>query len=97
MIAFGAALTTLYCLPLNAQTRITESNPENWELREKSDWTFSSENESISIKDDLEELEEYSISEPSTETDLEIPEEAPKWVNRGDVEDYSLEVEVYDY
>ena len=96
-IAFGATLTTLYCLPLNAQTRTTQSNPKNWELKEKTDWTFSSENESISIQDDLEELEEPSISEPNTETDLEISEENRKWGNRGDVEDYSIEVEVYDY
>ncbi len=85
-IAFGATLTTLYCLPLNAQTRITQSNTENWELREKTDWTFSSENESISIQDDLEELKEYSILEPNTETDLEISEKKKnrKWGNRRD-------------
>ena len=97
VIAFGSTLTTLYCLPLNAQTRTTQSNPENWELRENSNWTFSSENESISVQDDLEELEEYSISEPNTETNLEISEENRRWGNRGDVENYSIEVEVYDY
>ena len=96
-IAVGTLLTITYGLPLNAQTRITKSNPENWELREKTDWTFSSENESISIQDDLEELEEYSIAEPNTETDLEISEENRRWGNRGDVENYSIEVEVYDY
>ena len=96
-ISVGTLLTITYDLPLNAQTRATQSNPENWELREKTDWNFSSENESISIQDELEELEEYSISEPNTETDLEISEENRRWGNRGDVENHSIEVEVYDY
>ncbi len=96
-ITVGTLLTITYDLPLNAQTRTTQSNTENWELREKTDWTFSSENESISIQDDLEELEEYSIYEPNTETNLEISEENIRWGNRGDVENYSIEIEVYDY
>ena len=96
-IAFGTVFAITYDIPLNAETRTTQSNTENWELREKTDWSFSSENESISIQDDLEELEEYSISEPNTETNLEISEENRRWGNRGDVENYSIEVEVYDY
>ena len=97
VIAFGTVFAITYDIPLNTETRTTQSNTENWELREKTDWSFSSENESISIQDDLEELEEYSISEPNTETDLEISEENRRWGNRGDVENYSIEVEVYDY
>lgn len=97
IITLGTLLINLCSLPLNAQTRINQSNPESWKLEEKTDWNFSSENESISISDDLEGLEEYSISEPNTETDLAIMEEERKWGNRGDVEDYSIELEVYDY
>ncbi|MGK7951256.1 MAG: hypothetical protein AB4368_21350 [Xenococcaceae cyanobacterium] len=88
----------IYSLPLNAQTNTSEYEVlNNIETEENIDWSFSSEDESISIKDDLKELGDYSISESELEEDLELTEEDPKWGNRGDVEDLSIEAEVYDY
>ncbi|MDJ0636923.1 MAG: hypothetical protein QNJ34_27340 [Xenococcaceae cyanobacterium MO_188.B29] len=94
-IALGAILST-YSLPLNAQTNTSEYDFLKDNTTEANiDWNFSSEEESISIKDDLKELGEYSISEPDSDT--EIVEEEQKWGNRGDVEDFSIETEVYDH
>lgn len=97
VIALGTMLG-IYSLPLNAQTNTSEYDVlNNIEIEENIDWTFSSEDESISIKDDLKELGDYSISESELEEDLELTEEEPKWGNRGDVEDLSIEAEIYDY
>ena len=94
-IALGTILH-IYSLPLNAQTSTSEYDfLKDSKTEANSDWNFSSEEESISIEDDLEELGEYSISEPDSDT--EIIEEEPKWGNRGDVEDFSIETEVYDH
>ncbi len=96
-IAIGTMLG-IYSLPLNAQTNTSEYDfLNNIETEENLDWSFSSEDESISIKDDLKELGNYSISESELEEDLELTDEDPKWGNRGDVEDLSIEAEVYDY
>ncbi len=96
-IAIGTMLG-IYSLPLNAQANTSEYDfLNNIETEENIDWSFSSEDESISIKDDLKELGDYSISESELEEDLELTDEDPKWGNRGDVEDLSIEAEVYDY
>lgn len=92
-IAIGSLLASIYSLPLNAQSTILE----DIETDENLNWTFTSEKEPISVKDDIRELKTYSISDEENGTDLQLTEENPKWGNRGDVDDYSLEVEVYDY
>ena len=92
-IAIGSTFATIYSLPLHAQSDILKGI----ETDENLNWTFTSEREPITVKDDIRELEQYSVSESDPEVDLELTEESPKWGNRGDVEDYSVEVEVYDY
>lgn len=90
-------IASLYSLPINAQTTIANADLlQDIEAGEDVNWSFSSEEESISIKDDLEELREYNLSEEEDSTDVELTEEK-SWGNRGDVEDRSVEVEVYDY
>lgn len=99
-IAIGTTVASTYSLPLNAQNnRLKNTNlNENITSTEELNWSFSSENESILIQDDLRELKQYSISdEDNADTDFKLTENSPKWGNRGDVEDYSFEVEVYDY
>ncbi|MEL7407239.1 MAG: hypothetical protein AAFN00_09775 [Cyanobacteria bacterium J06558_2] len=63
---------------------------------EELDWSFSSENESLSVEDDIRELKDYSISNEA-EIDVQLIEEERKWGNQGDVQDYSLEAEFYNY
>lgn len=85
-------LAGIYSLPLNAQDTVLGEDIE----AENLDWTFTSENEPITVEDDIRELKTYSLSEDE-DTDLQLEEEDRKWGNRGDIEDYTFEVEVYDY
>ncbi len=94
-IALTSLLTGIYTLPLNAQITTLKDNSLEGIEAQTFDWNFISE-ESMSIKDNIQELGEYRISESDAEIDLELVEEK-KWGNRGDVEDYSIEVEIYDY
>lgn len=100
-IAIGTIFAGIYSIPLNAQTTPTDnsSNLENIMLEDDFDWSFSSEDEAITVKDDIKELEdgEYSISEENPDRDLGLVEEDKKWGNTGDVESKSFEIEVYDY
>lgn len=92
-IAIGTLLAGIY-MPLNAQDTVLG---EDIEADENLNWSFTSENEPITVKDDIRELETYSISDDDEDLDLELEEEDRRWGNRGDVDDYTFEVEVYDY
>ena len=98
-IALSSLLAGIYSLPLNAQGNISKdgSSLENIEVDENLNWGFTSEDESVSVQDDLRELETYSISDEDDGTDLRLSEEDSRWGNRGDVDDYTFDVEVYDY
>jgi hypothetical protein len=98
-IALGTTLAITYNLPLNAQSDRLGNNisREGITPNRNFNWSFSSENESISLQDNLQELREYSISESDVEADSKLTENTQKWGNRGDVEDRSFKVEVYDY
>lgn len=94
-IAFGTLLAGIYSLPLNAQDTVLG---DDIEADKNLNWSFTSEDESITIKDDIKELRTYSISDDEDlDVDLELDEEDRRWGNRGDVDDYTFEVEVYDY
>ena len=90
--AIASLLASIFVMPLNAQDTVLE----DIETGENLNWTFTSENESISVKDDIRELETYSISDDE-DLDVKLEEDNPRWGNRGDVDDYTFEVEVYDY
>lgn len=98
-IAIGSLFVGLYSLPLNAQDNVSKdgSSLENIEADENLNWTFTSENEPLTVKDDIRELGNYSISDEDNGTDLRLTEEDSRWGNRGDVDDYTFDVEVYDY
>lgn len=98
-IAISSLFVGLYSLPLNAQSSVSQNSStlENVETKENLNWNFTSEDESISVKDDIRELETYSLSDENGDTDLRLEEEDSRWGNRGDVDDYTFEVEVYDY
>lgn len=96
-IAIGCVLSAASSFPLVAQT-VTKSGDslENISTDENLDWSFTSEREPMSVKDDLPPNSAYSISEEDG-TDVELEGSEPRWGNRGDVEDYSIDFEVYDY
>ena len=84
-------------LSLNAQTTASdEISFEDIEAGQDGSWDFSSEDETISIQDNLEELREYDISSPY-DSELKLTEEERRWGNTGDRPDYTLETEIYDY
>ena len=86
-------------LLVNAQTRSADSfDFEQLQTGENLNWSFSSEEETISIQDNLLELNEISISK-SDDTNIRLVDENSNkpWGNRGDKEAYSFEAEVYDY
>lgn len=66
------------------------------EVGEETGWEFKSENEPISVQDDLKDIQEYSLSD-SEDNDVQLLREERRWGNRGDVRDYSIETEVYGY
>lgn len=80
----------------NAQADTSESFEFDKLEVEENNWNYGGENESISVKDDLQELNEYDVSDVE-ESDVRIIEEDRRWGNRGDVEDYKIKTNVYDY
>lgn len=96
-ISFSFLIASTCSLPVNAQTSTSEHDfLEDIKAGTNVDWNFSSENESISIKDNINELEEYNLSEVDS-IDVQLTEENRRWGNRGQARDYSIEAEVYDY
>ena len=96
-----ALLPLLVSLPLslNAQTTTSTSDEisfEDIEAGEEGSWNFSSEDETVSIEDNLKELREYDISSPY-DSEVELTEEKRRWGNTGYPRDYTLETEIYDY
>ena len=89
-----------YSLPLNAQTRtLKDTMLQDIEAGEEG-WNFISEEETKSIQDNLKELEDYSILDSNSDSDLRLVEEDPRWREQGErpnYPEYLLETDVYDY
>ena len=95
-IALGIIVVNFFTLPANAQTDTSESfNFEEIGIGENADWNFTSENETISIEDEIENLEEFDISD-SNDPDTRLIEKRG-WGNRGARPEYSVETTIYDY
>ena len=99
-IALGFIVANVYSSPLNAQTRtIKDTMLQNIEAGEEG-WNFISEEETISIQDNLNELEDYSILDSNSDSDVRLIEEDRRWRKEGErpnYPDYLLETDVYDY
>jgi hypothetical protein len=99
-IVLGIIGANVYSSPLNAQTNTLKDNMfENIEAGEEG-WNFLSEEETISIQNNLNQLEDYSILDSSFDSDIQLMKESWRWRNQGNrpnYPDYSLETEVYDY
>lgn len=98
-IALGFMAANVYSLPLKAQTRtLRDSMFQNIEAGEEG-WNFISEEETKSIQNNLNQLEDYSIMN-SSDSDLRLVEENRRWRQEGqrpNYPDYLLETDVYDY
>ena len=96
-IASGTLLLSVNGISVNAQTNVTASTVESWDIQQNINWQFSSEKESLSVEDQLNQLDEYDISDSTNEIDLELVEENRRFDNQADGRDYSIETPVYDY
>lgn len=107
-LSFGAialGITTVnYSLPLNAQTDSSEEfSFEDIQAGKDGSWNFSSEDETISIQDNLRQLNqevkdrESEISYPY-DSDFRLIEEDRRWynTNTGNGPEYILETDIYD-
>ncbi len=62
-VALGIIVVNFSTLPSNAQSRTADSfNFDDLSAGGKGSWNFKSEDEAVSIRDDLKELREYDIS-----------------------------------
>ena len=96
-VTLGIILNAFYSLPSIAQTNNLEAETiNNLRVKSNTDWNFPSENESVSVADDLKELDEYNISE-SDLPDIRLIEHKRKWSNQLNYQRYSLEGALYDY
>ena len=96
--ALAIGLIALNSTLSNAQTSSSESFKfERIEVGEETNWGFSSEDETTSVRDDIKELKDYSISDSDDSADVRITDEAPRWNNRGELEDFSIDADVYEY
>ena len=81
---------------VNAQTNNSDFKFEPIEVGEETNWSFSSEDETTSIKDDIKELKDYSISD-TEDSDIRITDEEPRFDNRGELEDFSIDADLFEY
>lgn len=91
-------IAAIYGLPLAAQTNPSEEFFQDIQVGENTNWNFTSEDETISIQDNLKQLREYNISDSDPDLDIQLEEEDRRWGNNiGGPEEYSIETEIYDY
>ena len=102
-IVLGIIIVSFSKIPTHAQSRTSESfNFDELSIGDERDWNFSSEDEKVSIQDDLKELREYDIS--GTEYfDVRLIDERRRrlgikgWGNRGYRSIYSVGDGLYPY
>ncbi len=84
----------IYILQLNAQNHTSESDSlNNIQVEKDIEFDFPNQNESISIQENIQKIENYNISEP----ELEPREQEQQWGNTGDVKPHSVDFDIYNY
>jgi len=103
IILFGIIACNLFIGSANAQSRTADSfNFDKITVGNESNWNFSSEDETVSIRDNLQNLREYDLSNIEN-FDLRLIRERrrrlgiKRWGNKGDRSYYSIEDGVYPY
>ena len=99
----GIIVINFSTLSANAQSRTADSfNFDEISVGDESNWNFSSENETVSIQDNLKELREYDISDREN-FDVRLIRERRRrlgiknWGNRGYRNYYSIENGIFPY
>ena len=96
-IALGLVAVNTNLLHAQAESETTGNiSFEDIEAGNNGSWSFSSEDATVSIEDNLQQLREYDVSSPY-DSDLRLTEEERRWGNTGNRPDYTLETEVYSY
>ena len=107
-IVLGIIVVNFPILPSNAQSTTADSfNFEDISAGEESNWNFSSEDETASMRDNLKELGEYNIS-GSENFDVRLIEGSRRGANKNDrpnyyyIENrvdpyYTIKTRVFDY
>lgn len=102
-IVLGIIVANFSTLPARAQSRTADSfNFDELSAGGKGNWNFTSEDETASIRDNLQELGEYDIS---VREDFNIRAiranrrrlGSRSWANKGDRPDYFVDYEFYPY
>lgn len=84
----------IYILQLNAQNNTSEFDSlNNIQVEKDIEFDFSNQNESISIQENIQKLDDYNISEP----ELQPREQEQEWGNTGDVKSHSVDFDIYNY
>ena len=95
-IALTVTIAPMLNFPANAQTDAEPNNLENIEAGTNSEWSFSGTSESLSIEDEVGNLQNYSIQN-SELNDLKLTEESRRRDSDRGIKDYGVEAEVYNY
>lgn len=98
-------IVSSHSLPANTQSRTADSfSFDELEAGGREDWNFPSENETVSIKDDIKQLEneDYDVS-GREHFDIRLTRNARRrlrrgrWANKGDVPVYRLHDRIFPY
>ena len=91
-----AALVIVF--PVNAQTpKEADSFLEDISAGKNVDWHFSSEAESISLQDDIAELQQYDLETSEVKLDREVILRERKWDRIRNVENFLIDADIYQY
>ena len=100
-LSLGIIFTGFSSLPVYAQSKTADSFNFDELSAGGSNWNFSSEDETVSIRDDLNRLEEYDAGIENF--DIRVIRERrrrlgiKRWGNRGDRSLYSIDDGLYPY
>ena len=90
------AIASVNISPVNAQTDAVPADYlEDIQAGKDSEWQFSGTTESVSIEDDISNLEEYRIQN-SDVSDIQLTEGSRRGTNDS-IQDYSIKTDIYNY
>ena len=96
-IAIGIVVVKLLILPTHAQSTTADSfNFEEISVGDQNGWNFSSKNETASLRDEIQQLGEYNISNADN-FNVKLVQENRTWANKGDRPYYYIENKIAPY
>ena len=96
-IAIGISIINFPMLKTNAQSTTADSfNFEEISIGDDSGWNFSSEDETASLRDEIQNLGEYNISDTNN-FNVKLVQENPAWANKTGRPYYYIENRIAPY